>query len=257
MMRHHSTFAPLHSIIVAFFLFLAAPLAAQTMAEADSAYVAEDYQRAAEIYTALLEQNGESATIYYNLGNAYYRMDSLGRAILNYERALLLDPSDADTRFNLQLARSHTADKVTARSEFFFVTWWHTLTLSLNVQTWAYLALAAFLAMLLCIGLYIFLPSVQGRKITFTLALVMLAVCALANISAYQARTRLLQRDAAIVMRPSAVVHSNPSDSGKDLFILHEGTHVDILDSSMSDWLQIRINDDKEGWIRRDEIEVI
>ncbi|MBO4906450.1 MAG: SH3 domain-containing protein [Bacteroidaceae bacterium] len=224
---------------------------------ADSAYTAEDYQLAASLYSALLAENGESAMIYYNLGNSYFRMDSLGRAILNYERALLLDPADTDIRFNLQLARSHTADKVTPVGEMFFVTWWKVLTLSLNVQTWGWMALATFVLMLAAIGLYIFVPSVAGRKIAFSAAIVMLLLCVVANIAAAQARQHLLNRTGAIVMHPSAVVHSTPSQSGKDLFILHEGTHVELLDDSMSDWIQIQMPDGKEGWISRNEIERI
>ena len=228
-----------------------------TKAMADSAYTVDDYRLAADIYTSLLAENGESSVIYFNLGNCYYRMDSIGRAILNYERALLLDPADADARFNLQMARSYTADKVTPIGEMFFVTWWKVLTLSLNVQTWGWIALTLFVLTLVNVWLYIFLPSVTGKKIAFTAAVVMLTVCVVANIAAAQARRHLLVRTGAIVMRPSAVVHSTPSNSGKDLFILHEGTHVELLDDSMSDWVQIQMPDGKEGWISRKEIERI
>lgn len=235
----------------------AMPATAQTREQADSAYTAEDYQLAAYIYKSLLAENGESSTIYYNLGNCYYRLDSIGRAILNYERALLLNPGDADTRFNLQMARSHTADKVMPAGEMFFVTWWHSLMLSLGVQTWGWLAITTFVLMLVAIGLFIFLPSVGGRKTAFGVAVAMLVVCIVANIAAAQARSHLLNRTSAIVMSPSAVIHSTPSKSGTDLFILHEGTHVELIDDSMSDWVLIQMADGKEGWISRDDIERI
>ena len=96
-------------------------LHAQDKVQADSAYAAEKYEEAIPIYTALLKE-GEHADIYYNLGNCYYKTDRLALAILNYERAALLDPGSSDVRFNLELARSKTIDKITPESEMFFVT---------------------------------------------------------------------------------------------------------------------------------------
>lgn len=95
---------------------------AQDKAAADSAYAAGKYDEAISLYSAMLKE-GESADIYYNLGNCYYKTDRIAHAVLNYERAFLLDPADADVRFNLELARAKTVDKIIPESEMFFITW--------------------------------------------------------------------------------------------------------------------------------------
>ena len=117
--------------------------AAQTKAEADSAYVQEDYEKAISIYNQLLE-TGVSAPVYYNLGNAYYRKGDMAHAILAYERAYLLDPGDADIRFNLQLARTKTVDKITPESEMFFITWFRQLIDLCSADQWGRAVVVCF-----------------------------------------------------------------------------------------------------------------
>ena len=97
-----------------------------TKAEGDSAYMRNDYISAIQIYEALLGK-GEAADVYYNLGNSYYKAGDIAKAILNYERALLLQPGNSDIRANLEIARSKTIDKVEAVPEIFFVSWINSL----------------------------------------------------------------------------------------------------------------------------------
>ena len=115
---------------------------AATKDEADKAYQENDFASAIEQYEAILDAGQESAAIYYNLGNSYYKSENIAKAILNYERALLLHPGDADTRFNLELAKSKTIDKVTPASEVFIVTWVRSLTNMMSETAWSKLALA-------------------------------------------------------------------------------------------------------------------
>lgn len=157
-----------------------------TKAEADSAYAHEDFVAAAHKYQALLAANGGSAQLFFNLGNAYYRQDSIARAILCYERARLLDPSDDDIRFNLEMARSKTVDRVMPGSEMFFVSVFRNIVLSLSLSTWTWLAIITFVLMLMSIASYLFLPTLGGKKAGFTLAVVSLLVCVFANLAAYQ-----------------------------------------------------------------------
>ena len=107
-----------------------------TKAEGDSAYIRNDYASAIQIYENLLKK-GEAAEVYYNLGNSYYKADDIARAILNYERALLLEPGNADIRANLEIARSKTIDKVIPVPEVFFVSWTKSLINCLSVDAWA------------------------------------------------------------------------------------------------------------------------
>ena len=228
-----------------------------TKADADSAYAQEQFAKAAKMYEQLLRENGESAQLYYNLGNAYYRQDKVALAILNYERAALFDPGDADIRFNLQMARAKTIDKVVPESEMFFVTTFRSIVLSMSVDQWAWLAVVCFLLTLVCIALYLFLPELWAQKTCFFLAIIFLLVCVLANVAAYQQRKQIADRQNAIIMVPSVVVKSTPSESGTDLFILHEGSRVKVVDASMKDWCEIRMADGKEGWMQKDKMEII
>ena len=124
-------------------------LSAVSKVSADSLYEQEKYQEAAALYEQLLTDEGSAPEVYYNLGGCYYKLDDIPHSILNYERALRLDPSDEDTRANLALARAKTSDKVTPASEMFFVTWWKNLCNSLSIHSWTTLSVVCFVLMLL------------------------------------------------------------------------------------------------------------
>ena len=246
------------SAVPVLLLMLMMPLSASavTKAEADSAYVHERYQQAIADYEALLK-GGVSADLYYNLGNAYYRTDNITKAILNYERALLLSPGDADTRFNLQMARSKTIDKITPESEMFFVTWYHSLVNLMSVDAWARTALIALAIAIILALAYLFSNRMWLRKTGFFGALFLLVVFLMSNLFAYQQKQKLTHRTGAIIMTNAATVKSTPSKNGTDLFILHEGTRVTITDGSMKGWKEIRVADGKQGWIEVKQLEII
>ena len=239
-------------------LLLLLPLSAPavTKAEADSAYTNEQYQKAAELYEQLLKQ-GVSADLYYNLGNAYYRMDNMTQAVLNYERALLLSPGDGDIRFNLQMARSKTIDKIVPESEMFFVTWYRSLVNLQSVDAWARMAIIALVGAILLALAYLFANAIWLRKIGFFGGMFFVLVFLVSNLFAWQQKRALIHRTGAVIMPAAVNVKSTPSKNGTDLFILHEGTKVNITDGTMRDWKKIRVADGKEGWIETREIEVI
>lgn len=239
-------------------LLLLFPLGAGavTKSEADSAYVRGQYQQAIADYEALLKQGG-SAELYYNLGNAYYRTENVTKAVLNYERALQLSPGDRDIRFNLQIARSKTIDKIVPESEMFFITWYHALVNLMSVDAWARVALISLALVIVLLLVYLFASRIWLRKVGFFCGLVLLVLFVLSNIFAWQQKQDLLFRKGAIIMEPSVTVKSTPAKNGTDLFILHEGTKVSITDSSMRGWLEIGIADGKEGWVERNKLEEI
>ena len=239
-------------------LLLMLPLAASaaTKEKADSLYAAEHYQEAAKQYEALLMQ-GVSSDLYYNLGNCYYRMDDITRAVLNYERAQLLSPGDRDIRLNLQMARSKTIDKIVPESEMFFVTWYHSLVNLMSVDGWARMALVSLVIAIILALAYLFSDRIWLRKVGFFVGLLFLVVFALSNLFAYQQKQALVERSGAIVIRSAATVKSTPANNGTDLFILHEGTKVTITDNTMKEWCEIRVADGKEGWLPTKDLEVI
>lgn len=225
-------------------------------AEADSAYIQGNYQKAIALYTSLLN-DGQSADIYYNLGNSYYRTEEITQAILAYERALLLAPGDADIRFNLQLARTKTIDKMVPQSEFFALTWYRSVVNQMSVDAWAHTAIALLAATIILALLYLFSSPLWLRKIGFFGSLLTLLLFLMANLFAWQQKQSLTHRDGAIIIQTAVPVKSTPSRNGTDLFILHEGTKVFVTDDSMDQWREIRMADGKQGWVETNQIEVI
>lgn len=223
---------------------------------ADSAYIRNDFTTAIQIYEMIL-RTGESADIYYNLGNSYYKIGDIAKAILNYERALILKPANKDIRSNLEIARAKTVDKVTDVPELFFITWLKSITNSMGIQSWAIIAISFFLLFIVSIYIFFFSTKIVARKTFFILALFFLVFCVIANISAaFQRRVRL-NRMNAIIISPSVTIRSTPNDNGTSLFILHEGRKVFIKDDSMNDWKEIQLEDGNVGWVKKNDLEVI
>lgn len=227
-----------------------------TKAEGDSAYIKNDFASAIQIYESLLQQ-GEAPEIYYNLGNCYYKTDDIARAILNYERALLLSPGNADIRANLEIARSKAIDKVTPVPEIFFIAWIKSLVNSQSSDAWARTGIVSFLLLLVSLAIFFFTQHIKWKKIGFSAAILFLIVTVLSNLFASQQKSYLTNRNDAIILSPSVTVRSTPSESGTSLFVLHEGRKVEIKDNSMREWKEIRLEDGKVGWVPSSSIEVI
>jgi len=177
--------------------------------------------------------------------------------VLAYERALLLSPGDRDIRFNLQMARSKTIDKITPESEMFFITWYRQLVSLQSVDAWARLALIALAIAIVLALAYLFAERIWLRKVGFFGALFLLLVFGLSNVFAWQQKRGLDHRTGAIVISSAVTIKSTPSKNGTDLFILHEGSRVTITDDSMKGWREIRVADGKQGWLEAKDIEII
>lgn len=233
------------------------PAGAQSLVlQANEAYRNGDYARAVELYEQSGEQDGTSAAYFYNLGNAYYKSGLYPRAILNYERALLLDPGNDDVRFNLEMAQARIADKIEPLGTFFLDQWFTTLRNLFSSNVWAVIAVVAFLIFLAGVVVYFFVDRVVWRKIGFFAGLLALLITIGANRFAAVQKQQLTQRESAIVFAPTIIAKSSPSESGTDLFVLHEGTKVYIVDR-VGEWSEIRLEDGNRGWIPTDRLEVI
>ena len=241
-------------LVIAFAVPLSA--GAITKKNADDEYKKGNYQQAIKDYEELLKK-GPSVELYYNLGNAYYRTDNMTRAVLNYERALLLSPGDDDIRFNLQMARSKTIDKIAPKSEMFFVTWYKTLVNFTSVDGWARSAIVCLSLALVLALCYLFGGKPQMRKIGFFGAVVFIAVFILSNVFAYEQKQILTKRTGAVVTAPSAPLKKTPVASSEHDAIIHEGSRVEIIDDTMKDWKQVELEDGREGWILSSQMERI
>ena len=243
-------------LLLALICFGGTSAKAVTKNNADTEYQKGNYQQAIRDYEEILK-NGESAEIYFNLGNAYYRTDNITKAVLNYERARLLSPGDDDINFNLQFARSKTIDKITPESEMFFVTWYKSLVNFTSVDNWAKTGILCIVMALLLVLLYLFGPQLMLRKIGFFGGLAFFVIFLLSNLFAFQQKQALDNRTGAIIISPSVNIKKTPAKNSADQFVLHEGTRVDIIDKGMTDWRCIRVGDGREGWIETKAIEEI
>ena len=249
--------APLSLILLAVMIFARpAPATAITKKNADDEYKKGNYQQAIRDYEELLKK-GPSVELYYNLGNAYYRTDNITRAVLNYERALLLSPGDEDIRFNLQMARSKTIDKITPKSEMFFVTWYKSLVNFTSIDGWANTAIISIAIALLLILCYLFGKKILIRKAGFYGAIFFVVLFISSNIFAYEQRRILTRRTGAIITAASAPLKKTPVANSEYNTIIHEGSRVEIIDDTMKDWKLVELEDGREGWIQSSQMERI
>ena len=230
---------------------------ADTKVQADELYSQGDYEEALEVYARLVDNKGGSAALLFNMGNAYYRLDSIARAILCYERALRLQPGDDDVRFNLQLARSKTVDKIAPEREMFFVTWYRSLVRLVSVDAWAFVGLGSLLLSLALLLVYFYAYSERLRRLTFFGGMVLAVLFLLSNLFAWQQLRALSSHSDAIVISEAVPVKNVPSDAGTDQFTIHAGTKAQVTDDTMADWKQLRLPDGREGWVPRTAIEMI
>ena len=221
------------------------------------AYSAGEWESAAKSWESIRAAGLESPELYYNIGNAYFKEGEIAQAILGYERALKLDPSYSDARFNLSFAQTQVQDKIEEIPEVFIKIVGHKICRMLPSNTWAILFIL-LLAATLALALLFFLGStVKARKTGFICGIVALVLCLLCITFAFWQRAEYRQADSAIVTRPVTSVKSSPdSANGKDLFILHEGTKVKILDE-VGAWRNIELSDGRQGWLNNSDIEVI
>ena len=224
--------------------------------KANGLYQDGKYELALEQYKQVIEFGLESADLYYNMGNAAYRSNSIGYAILYYEKALKLDPSHEDASNNLEFASRYRVDTFEEVPELFISTWMRVLLMKFSERTWSMASLVLFLLITMAILIFIFSRRHVLKKIGFFTALIGI-VWFIATFSAAITRHKsIIHPDAAIISAPSVIVRSSPSDTGTELFILHEGTKVKV-NEGVSGWQNIRVIDGREGWIATTDFESI
>jgi tetratricopeptide (TPR) repeat protein len=224
--------------------------------QANEAYANGDFQTAVQLYEDAIKEKGKSAVVYYNIGNSYYKLNKVASSILNYERALLLDPGDKDIRFNLEIARLKTVDKIEPAGDFFLSEWFNAIRNSLSTDEWSYFGIVCFILLIAGLFLFFFSRRIFVKKLGFYAAVVLLVLVIFGNVFAYSQKKRLSQRNTAIIFVQTTTIKSSPDNSGTDLFILHEGTKVEIK-SKLGNWNEIKTADGNVGWIKNEEIEVI
>lgn len=256
------------SIIAIIFLTLSTRAAGSGLPDydqqADSAYAADNFTLAEELYLKAASEQGVSTTLFYNLGNAYYRQGNLGKAVVNYERALKLDPSNADARTNLEFVKGQITDKepdsssVVGKSIDRIISAFH-------ADAWAWIALALFAVFIGAAAAYLFSEAVFVRKTAFFGGLVVfvLTVCAVAV--SFAAANRTEADNYAIILPPASQLSTSPREArsqSEQAFLLHEGTKVEVIDSVSSPgeggkWLEVRVPTGERAWIKSSDVERI
>ncbi len=250
----------LFAIAILFATALQAETEAQTPKQlwesANAAYISENYQEAVKDYESIRTLGYESGQLYLNLGNAYFKRGMIGKAIVNYNRALNLSPSDEDAHYNLEIANTYVQDKIDVVPTFFVYRWMTELRSCLTSNGWAWVSLICFSLMLAALLLYLLGRGIKWRKTGFYGVLGMLAIFVVTIIFAGIQRKAMMHPNGAIVMSNAAPVKSSPDRSSKDIFVLHEGTKVTVKDS-LGDFREIIISDGNKGWIEVSSIEMI
>lgn len=221
------------------------------------AYTDGNFAEASKAWTSIEESGQKSAKLYYNLGNAWFKQGDYSKAILNYERALRLDPSYSDARYNLEFTGNFVQDKIEPVPEFILKSVARKVCYVISSNAWAVIFLVLFAAALMMVLLFLLGASTGKRRVGFYcgIVLLLLSVGAL-SLSVWQ-KSDSVKTDTAIVMSPVSLVKSSPSSgSSKDLFVIHEGTKVTILDE-VGSWKNIALADGRQGWVDSGDIEII
>lgn len=225
-------------------------------AEAETAYREGNFAEAEAAYEAIVAQDKESVELYYNLGNTYFKQNNLGKAILFYNRALLLSPSDDDVRHNLMFARAKTKDNIKQLPEFFFVRWIKDVRGWMNCDSWTILSLLSFVVAVVALLIYLLMRRVAWRKSGFYLMSVALILFITTTLFAVSSRNYLTAHDRAVVISGAVSVKSSPDKNATELFVLHEGTELNVGGED-GVWLEVQIADGRTGWIEENHIEKI
>jgi len=239
-----------------FFTFTAIANYAEMWDEANRLYSEKQYRDAVAKYEEILANEGFSAELHYNLGNAYYRINEIGFAILHYERALRLKPFYADAIHNLEFVNQKVVDSIEPANHFFLKKWTDLLLKLMSPNGWFMFSVPFFIVALICFLIFIFGRSRIIRKSGFYFGAVFMIVSFLTLSFSAIKINRLKNQNEGIIMTGAVVIKGSPDRSGTDLFQLHEGTKVAIT-SSLGDWYEIKLSNGNVGWIQKQNIEII
>ena len=247
-------------ILLTFFFFSFANTFAanidESMKQAGEYYRKGEFDKAINIYEQLINEGYKGTSLYYNLANSYYRIGKLGYAILNYERALKISPSDDDVKHNLAFANLSTVDRIQPLPTFFLFEWWESLLASLSVNGWTYAAYIIFIILLLLIIFYFFAKTISQQKIILFSGLGTLIILALIVSLLVVKVNREHTIVSGVIVEQSATVKTSPDNNSTDAFVIHEGLKVNLEDK-LDQWTKIRLADGKIGWIENNAVEKI
>ncbi len=223
---------------------------------ANNAYNNSLYDSALNTYNQVLNTGVESGELYYNMGNAYFKNNDIASAILYYEKAKKLLPVDDDVIYNLNIANSMIVDKIEKVPELFYHRWWNFFYNVLGADAWAIFSLISFAFLTVTVGLFIISKKRGNRKLSFYIGVLFLIITITSTVLASQKYYYNIERNEAIVFTSSITVKSSPTQNAVDLFVIHEGTKVIIIDR-IDNWAEIKIQNGSVGWLPEKSIREI
>ncbi|WP_310554648.1 tetratricopeptide repeat protein [Flavobacterium sp.] len=236
------------------FLFLSQTIWAQSAFEkGNTLYQNGSYNEAITVYENILKSGQQSAELYFNLGNCYYKQNNVAPAIFNFEKALLLNPNDAEIQNNLAFAQKMTIDEVVEVPKVGFSKMIQEFTSSYHYDTWAWISIVLALLFLGCFLGYYFSNTTVLKRIFFTSMLFVLLFALLSIVSGFYEKNRSDKYRPAIVFTEVTSVKSEPRSTSQETFKLHAGTKVSVLES-LNNYKKIQLLDLKEGWIDKSAI---
>ncbi|TWI96256.1 tetratricopeptide repeat protein [Mucilaginibacter frigoritolerans] len=227
--------------------------APQLFEKGNALYAKGQYKEALNTYQELLNGGYQSSTVYYNMGNASYKLDDIPSAILYFEKAHKLAPNDEDINFNIRLANSKTTDKVDEIPEFFLTRWWKSFIFSSSLNTLSILSIVFFLAASGLLILYFFAGAFSIKKYSFYAAIIGFFFGLILIFMAGRQVSYFDSHKQAIVFTNSVTVKSGPVDKSSSLFVIHDGTKVNVEDYN-NDWIKIKLINGNEGWIKASDV---
>jgi hypothetical protein len=226
------------------------------MTKGNQYYQSGNFEKAADAYQKVVDAGYESPTLYFNLGNAYYRLGKTGYSILYYEKAAKLAPSDEDISHNLAIVNNKIVDKLDILPTFFLFKWWESILVSFTISGWTYLAFILYLIVLISIGLYFFAKSQFMQKYAVYSTGGFLILLIITSVLLSVRMNRELNVKNGVITEQVVNVKSSPDDKSADSFIIHEGIKVKMEDK-VNDWVRIRLRDGKVGWLQEKDLGVI
>ena len=223
---------------------------------ANAAYNGGDYAAALASYESIAAEGLQSAALYYNMANTYFKQGDTAHAILYYRRALRLAPADEDIRHNLEYAEQSTKDIIDEIPEFFLFAWMRSVRDVMGGNAWTILSLLLLVASLIAALVYMLSQRLSMRKAGFYSLVICGVMFCLTTAFAMSARGVMMNRSEAVIMSSSVSIKSSPDRSSTELFVLHEGTTVATGDE-VDGWIEVRIADGRKGWIETSRLEHI
>lgn len=224
--------------------------------EGNKLYQNGKYNEAIAAYQKVLTSKKQSAELFFNIGNCYYKLNKVAPAIYNYEKALTLNPNDKEVLNNLNFAKKLTIDEIKESPKVGFEKLLRDFTAAFYYDTWAWISVGlSFLFLLFFVGYY-FSETTVSKQIYFVGMFVLLFIIVISILSAIFEKNYHQSERPAIVFAEVASVKSEPKSSGSDVFVLHEGTKVFVLES-FDNWKKIELTDGTEGWIEENAIKEV